>query len=140
MLNPTETLLELIEELEENRPSVEGWEMKGRLRGGTWVYEALRDVVESGKGKRGKKGGGRGRGKGKEKIDVVEVVRDLVDWEEREWERVKPRERDLRGETDSDGESGDERRGIEFGVTRIGSGLGEGMCDVGAYKGAKGEA
>ncbi|KAF2829022.1 hypothetical protein CC86DRAFT_403672 [Ophiobolus disseminans] len=73
--NPSSSLLDLITELEENRPSVTGWEMNARLAGGEWVYQSLREYVEE-----------------DEKRDVVrkrifDVVNALEGWEKREWEK-----------------------------------------------------
>lgn len=79
----TAMLLNVIEELEENRPTVSGWERKTVLKGGSWVYGVLRGVVE---------GQGQGDGKGKAKrgegsVHVEEVVGALMAWVDGEFAR-----------------------------------------------------
>jgi hypothetical protein len=84
--NPEDTLLELIEELEDNRPvfSKDDWEHRSVLKGGKWVYNALKKVA--------KDGDKDGEGKGKEGEDggdeIVDVVKDLETWVEKEWDRI----------------------------------------------------
>jgi hypothetical protein len=82
--NPSETILELIEELEENRPvfSKEDWEHRSVLKGGEWVFDVLKTVIAD--WKEGENGGKKRDGAD----EIVEVVGELEDWVEKEWDRI----------------------------------------------------
>jgi len=43
---PDTPLLDIIQELDDTRPIVTNWEHVTVMRGGSWVYEALRALVE----------------------------------------------------------------------------------------------
>jgi hypothetical protein len=71
-ISPTDTLLELVEDLDSDRPIVKDWEHVTVLKGGCWVYEILRGVWED-KGTC---------------VDVEVVVGKLEKWVESEMERL----------------------------------------------------
>jgi hypothetical protein len=79
-LNPDETFLELIQGLEDNRPTVDDWERRAILKGGTWIYDTLKPFAK-GRGKKGKKG-----------VDVMGLVGQLEEWVGAEWTGLRPRE------------------------------------------------
>jgi hypothetical protein len=72
---PDWTLLEVVEELEDTRPIMHGWEHQTVLKGGTYVYEAMREVW----GEAVEKGCG---------MDVGEVVEGMGKWVEGEVRRL----------------------------------------------------
>ncbi|KAH7069144.1 hypothetical protein BKA63DRAFT_556467 [Paraphoma chrysanthemicola] len=82
-LNPTDSLSELVVELEDNRPTVEDWERKTRLRGAEWVYWAcrmgwgLRGEGDDGSDRKGG-GGGKDGGEGGKKDDKDVRGEDIV--------------------------------------------------------------
>ncbi|KAF2129220.1 hypothetical protein P153DRAFT_396517 [Dothidotthia symphoricarpi CBS 119687] len=67
--NPDDSLVEIIEELEENQPAVDGWERKTIVKGNMWVCTALRQAL----GKFGKQ----------KQVDVEELLGQLGKWMEK---------------------------------------------------------
>lgn len=74
--NPNLTVLEVIEDLEENRPAHhrEDWVTKATLKGGTFVYEGLKGLVEGLRGAR-------------THLSTGELCLAIGAWTKREWER-----------------------------------------------------
>ena len=106
ILYPTESLLEIIQGLEDDVPTFErdDWEHRTVVKGGMWVCGVVRGRAGlGGKGEGGEeeeedaKGKGKGKRKrgeeGDQEVDVLEMVRALEDWVQREWERIKPAEK-----------------------------------------------
>lgn len=128
---PGETFLELIEDLEDNKPTFtsDDWEHRTILKGGTWVCDVLRIVAGYGPKPKPKKCEEEPNKRGevdvevvkseeaigieegkkdelveevvKEEVDVVGLVKELEKWVEKEWERVKPMEKTV-SEVDED--------------------------------------
>ncbi|EMD95859.1 hypothetical protein COCHEDRAFT_1210128 [Bipolaris maydis C5] len=71
-ITPDFSLLELVEDLEENRPTVLDWEHVTVMRGGDWVYGVLREVWEV----------------WGDRVRVEEVVEQLMEWVDGEFERL----------------------------------------------------
>ena len=120
--HPTETLAELLAQLEGNRPQVEDWERRTVVRGGGWVYGALRAVGQGeGEGEEeddmmGDVGGGGGEREddgektGKAGVDIEALVARLEEWFEGEWERMgwsRERGREDEGGSGSGSEASD---------------------------------
>ncbi|RMZ70598.1 hypothetical protein GMOD_00000715 [Pyrenophora seminiperda CCB06] len=94
--DPDLTLQEIIEELEATRPIVRDREHKAVMRGGNWVYAALKGLVEEGKkegsddGEEGDEDedGEDGEDEEDERADVEMCVSYLQTWIDMEWRRL----------------------------------------------------
>jgi hypothetical protein len=109
---PDETFLELIEDLEDNRPTFtcDDWEHRTILKGGTWVYDVIRKAAGFGpKPKPPKDDGGdeldvekvmredeekrKKQVEFEERMDFIGMVGGLKKWVDKEWERVRALEK-----------------------------------------------
>jgi hypothetical protein len=77
-------LIDLVEELDDTRPIVNDWEHVTVMKGGSWIYQVMRDVWE-GKEYEGDEGDEEPRD---EELDIEDVVGKIGGWVDREIVRL----------------------------------------------------
>ena len=85
---PEDSLLDLVTELDDTRPTVSDWEHVTVMKGGSWVFQVLRDVWEDREAKREEQVGGDDGEEEEELVNIEDVVKALEEWVGREMERL----------------------------------------------------
>lgn len=82
--DPLVSLIDLIEELDDTRPIVNDWEHATVMKGGSWVYQVMRDVWEENAGEIDEEDGEISD----EDINIEAVVEKVGGWVDREMGRL----------------------------------------------------
>ena len=78
--DPLASLIDLVEELDDTRPIVNDWEHVTVMKGGSWIYQVMRDVWEEAASE---------TDDDDEEIDVECILVKVAEWVEREMERLR---------------------------------------------------
>ncbi|RYO06660.1 hypothetical protein AA0119_g2408 [Alternaria tenuissima] len=78
--DPLASLIDLVEELDDTRPIVNDWEHVTVMKGGSWIYQVMRDVWEEAASETDDED---------EEIDVECILVKVAEWVEREMERLR---------------------------------------------------
>jgi hypothetical protein len=83
--DPLASLIDLVEELDDTRPIVNDWEHVTVMKGGSWIYQVMRDVWEEAASETDDEDDEMKD----EDIDIEDILVKVAKWVEREMERLR---------------------------------------------------
>jgi hypothetical protein len=83
--DPLASLIDLVEELDDTRPIVNDWEHVTVMKGGSWIYQVMRDVWEEAASETDDEDDEMKD----EDIDIEDILVKVAEWVEREMERLR---------------------------------------------------
>jgi hypothetical protein len=86
--DPLASLIDLVEELDDTRPIVNDWEHVTVMKGGSWIYQVMRDVWEEAASETDDEDDEDDEMKD-EDIDIEDILVKVAKWVEREMERLR---------------------------------------------------